>query len=80
MKRASKRARDWDMKSGQGFPKHWKQCKPFVKHLIRRQYAYREGDDLHLCMFPGNYLYMYELWRDGCVHGARKAIKARGER
>ncbi len=49
-------------------PKRWRDCKPFVDALLKRQYVLPLGgpkDSIHTCMAEGQYLYMYELWQDG---------------
>jgi hypothetical protein len=50
------------------FPKNWRDCKPFVKALLKREYLSQDSEgELHLSMSDGIYLYLYELWQDGVV-------------
>lgn len=48
------------------FPPRWQDCEPFVNALVKREYVQRFGKGFRLLLSDGCYLYMYELWQDGC--------------
>jgi hypothetical protein len=49
-------------------PREWGDCNSFCVDLKRRGYLRRDGT---MTMGAGLYRYLYELWLDGFVRGAR---------